>query len=564
MRSRIASLALLYVKSTFSISLPSREELKKPKTLAKTLGIGLGIILLAADFGFIFVMMNLTMYDGLKAAGLQELMLLNAATTASALVFVLAFMLALSMFSMSGIESGFLVLPFSSRELLAAKMFLVYLVESLAGAFVLAIAMVIYGIKEGPPPMFYLNGLVTAFALPLLPTAISYLILLPLMNVSKLFRNKNFILYVGGFLGLAFALAFNFYIQSAMARISDPASISLFANPDSFISKLGKAWIPSWLAWKALSDASSIGGVLAVLGNVAIGVGGFALVVLLFGGAYVRTLRAFNESTFSRKKLLGIGAARGFGRSAGRIFARKSAMISLVSREIRLMNREPMYLLNGPFVVILMPLLIAIVFVAQRGAMAEVMAGIGSLLSGPGGYLVPAAFGAFLGSATSIACTSVSRDAKAIPWIKSMPITPGSYFLAKFLHAELYSVFGILVGCGAGLLFLHTAAVDILLAALLSLLFCTAFNMSGLWLDTAFPKLRWDNPIAAMKQNPNSVIAILGAMGLIGGMAALSLALSLPRYLYAIIYGGLFMLPILAWLRFYPKFAAKKYGKMEA
>ena len=87
MRSRVVSLALLYIKSTFSISLPSREELKKPKTLAKTLGIGLGILLLAADFGFIFVMMNLTMYDGLKSAGLQELMLLNAATTASVLVF---------------------------------------------------------------------------------------------------------------------------------------------------------------------------------------------------------------------------------------------------------------------------------------------------------------------------------------------------------------------------------------------------------------------------------------------------------------------------------------------
>ena len=564
MRSRVASLAILYIKSTFSISLPSREELKKPKTLIKTLGIGLGILFLVADFSFIFVMMNLTMYDGLKSAGLQELMLLNAATTASVLVFVLAFMMALSMFSMSGIESGFLVLPFSSRELLAAKMVLVYLTEALAGVFILAIAMVIYGIKEGQPIMFYVNGLVTAFALPLLPTAISYLILLPLMNASKLFRNKNFILYIGGFLGMGFALAFNFYIQSAMARIGDPASISLFANPDSFISKLGRAWIPSWLAWKALSDASTFGGALAVLGNLAIGLAGFALTVFLFGGVYVRTLRAFNESTFSRKKLLGIGAARGSGRAAGRIFARKSVMRSLVVREIRLMNREPMYLLNGPFVVILMPVLIAIVFIAQRGTMVEVVAGITSLLSGPGGYLVPAALGAFLGSATSIACTAVSRDAKAIPWIKSLPISPIGYFMAKFLHAEVYSIFGVIVGCGAGLLFLHTAAGDLLLAALLALLFCTAFNMSALWLDTAFPKLRWDNPIAAMKQNPNAVIAILGAMGLIGGMSALSLFLSLPRYAYAIIYGGVFVIPILAWVRFYPKFAAEKYRKLES
>ena len=73
MRSRIASLALLYIKSTFSIALSTRKELKKPKTLLKTIGIGIGILFLVADFSVIFVMMNLSMYEGLKPAGLQGL-----------------------------------------------------------------------------------------------------------------------------------------------------------------------------------------------------------------------------------------------------------------------------------------------------------------------------------------------------------------------------------------------------------------------------------------------------------------------------------------------------------
>jgi len=560
MKSRLVSLAILYIRSTFSFSLPPREELKKPKTLAKTIAIGLGILFLVADFSVIFVMMNLTMYAGLKPAGLQELMLLNAATSASVLVFILAFMMALSLFSMSGIESGFLVLPFSSRELLAAKMFLVYMTEALAGIFMLAVAVIIYGIKEGPPLMFYVNGLVTAIALPLLPTAISYLVLLPMMKASKLFRSKNFILYVGGFLGMGMALAFNIYIQSTMARVSDPAGLALLASPDSFISRIGQAWLPSWLAWKALSGASTIHGFLAALANLALGLAGSAAVIFLFGGLYVRNLQAFNESTFSRKSISWTGA----GSRGRRIFVRKPAMFSLVAREIRLMNREPMYLLNGPFVVILMPVLIGIMFVVQRGVLEEVMVSLNPLLAGPGGYLVPAAIGSFLGSSTSIACTAVSRDAKALPWIKSMPISPAKYFMAKFIHAELFSVFGILVGCGAGVLFLKTAVADLLTAALLGLLFTTVINMAGLWLDTAFPKLRWDNPIAAMKQNPTAVVAILGSMGLIGGMAGLSLWLSLPRYAYALVYGAFLLVPILAWVRFFPGFAAKRYGKMEA
>ena len=560
MKSRVANLAILYIKSTFSISLPSSKELRKPKTIAKTIGIGLGIILLLADVGFIFVMMNLTMYEGLKPAGLQGLMLLNAATTASVLVFILAFMMALSMFSMSGIESGFLVLPFSPRELLAAKMILVYLTEAVAGVFVLAIAMVIYGVKERPPFMFYANGLVTAFALPLLPTAISYLILLPLMSASKLFRSKNFILYVGGILGLGFALVFNFYIQSAMAKVSDPAGLALFASPDSFISRMGQAWIPSWLAWKALSEAASAVGFFAVLGNIAIGLLGFVLVIFLFGRVYVRSLQAFSESSFSRKKLFGPEA----GSSRQKIFVQRKAMPSLVMREIKLMNREPMYLLNGPFVVILMPLLLVIVFVAQRDALTEAMGSIQPLLAGPASYLIPAAFGAFLGSSTSIACTAVSRDAKALPWIKSMPIAPINYFIAKLLHAEIFSIFGVVVGCGAGALFLGTAPLNVLIAALLALLFSTAFNMGGLWLETAFPRLSWDNPLAAMKQNPNAIIGILGAMGLIGGMAGISLSIAMPYYAYALFFGVVFMIPILLWAKFYPNYAAKRYLKMEA
>lgn len=560
MRPRFLSLALLHIRSTFAFSLPTREEFKKPKTILKTVGIAIGSLLLLADFGFLFVMMNLTMYEGLKPVGLQGMLLLNAASTASVLVFIMAFMMALSMFSTSGIESGFLVLPFTPPELLGAKMILVYVTEALLGAFILIVAMVIYGIKEGPPVMFYLNGLLSAFALPLLPTALAYLVIVPLMNASKLFRNKNFILYVGGFLGMGFALAFNFYIQSITSKFGDPQAAAMFANPDSMMARLGKAWLPTWLAWKAFDGAASPLGFLAALGNLGLGLGCAAGVAALLGRAYVRSLQAYNETSAAKKK----PAAAGQGIFGRGMLVRRPLLRTLVVREIRLMNREPMYLLNGPFVMILMPALMAVVFAAQREVLAEMSAAIGPLLQGPGGYLVPAAFGAFLGSSTSIACTAVSRDAKALPWIRSLPIAPGKYFMAKLLHAEVFAVIGSLIGCGAGIALFHTAALDAVIALLLANIISTALNMGGLWLDTAFPRIRWDNPIAAMKQNPNAIIAILSTMGLVGGLVAISLFLDLPRYSYAMAFGGVFMAPILAWFRFYPRFAARRYATMEA
>ena len=50
MKSRVLSLAILNIRSTFSISLPTRKELKQPKTLIKTIAIGIGILFLIAEF----------------------------------------------------------------------------------------------------------------------------------------------------------------------------------------------------------------------------------------------------------------------------------------------------------------------------------------------------------------------------------------------------------------------------------------------------------------------------------------------------------------------------------
>lgn len=560
MKPRWFSLLSVYVKSSFSFSLPPLSELKKPKVLIKTAGLALAVLALALNFAFVFVVMNLNTYAGLKPLGLQELMLFNAATTASLLIFVLAFLTALSTFSMSNIESGFLVLPFSSRDILAAKMLFVYLMEVLAGFFFLAIALVIYGIKEGPPIMFYFNGFLCALALPLLPTALAYLILVPFMNMSKFFRSKNFILYAGGLIGLAFALAFNLYIQSAMVEAFDPAALASLSDKPSWISQFGKIWPPSWLTWISLSRAARAEGFFAFLGNLALGAGGFAAVVFLFGEPYVRSIRNFGESSFSRKRLAALGGSG----EKNRIFMRQSAMRALIVREIKLMNREPMYLVNGPLIIILMPVIMAIAFIAQRKSFEGLMSAAGPLLAkGAGAYLLPAAFGSFLGTATSIACTSVSRDAKALPWIRALPVSPLHYFTAKLAHAELFSLLGVALGCGSVALLLRGSVLDTAIGVFLALLFTAAFNMGGLWLDTAFPRLRWDNPIAAMKQNPNAIVAILGSMGIIGGLGALSAWLALPRYGYALLYGAALAVFIVVWLLFYPSFAARRYEKME-
>ena len=556
-RSPFASLALIYLRSMFGFSVPTRAELRDPKKLAKTAGVVVLAIFLVADMGFLFGMTNMNLYRALKSAGLQELLLLNAASSSAVMVLLLSFITALSTWSMSAMEAGFLSMPIPPSRLLGAKMLMIYASNALFALFMMAIAAAVYGWGERPPALFYLYALVSAVALPMLPVAVSYIALVPLMSAAKVLRSRTALLYAGGILGLAAALGFNMYLQRAVASVTEPAWLrDHYAGPDSVISRIGSAWPPSWLAWKAMAGSRNAMGALYALANLALGLAAGAGTAALFGRAYGRSVAGFGETTLSR--------AAPTGEFMGRTFAARPAFVSLLAREIRTMNREPMYFLNGPLVPVLMPVILAVTYIVQRSEFDKLIAQMGPLAEGPIAYLACAALGAFLGSSTSIACTAVSRDAKALAWLRSLPVDPLELMGAKYAHAELFAVFGAAVGALAGGLALGLTALDMALAFALALVAASAFNLAGLWMDTAWPRLRWDNPIVALKQNPNAVFQILGAMAILGGCGVLAGKLELPRYGYAALFGGLFAAAIAVLGAAYPAFARRRIRRWEA
>ncbi len=557
-----ASLARLYIQGFYNLP-GKRAPGDKPtaKEIIKAVGFGALIVLLVGDFGFLFVMMNLGMYEGLALAGLQGLLILNAAVLATMLTLIAGFMTALSTYYLNDMELQLLSMPIKPRALFGAKFTAVYLSEAVVSVFFIGIAMVIFGIKESPNPLFYLWGIIAGVLLPLPALAVSYLIQIPLLSVARFLKNKKAIMMVGGVLGLVFALGFNVYFQGMMARLNNPEAMAgMVAGPDSLITAIGNAYPPALFAWKAMSDPASIDALGWMLALVAICVAGPALVVYFLSGAYARSLLGFNEAHL--KKLTKAGADA----FIVRYIRGGSAFRSLVMREFNMMNREPLYLLNGPFVVVLMPLILGIMLVVQKDMLLSDpdMAGILALINGGFGAVLAGLAGGMLGSFSSITCTAVSRDAKALPFIKSLPVKAGTYMLAKLAHGLIFAVIGSVIGVGLVAMALKLGFVDIISGLVVSLSLSALLNMGGLWLDTANPRLSWDNPIAAMKQNPNSVIAILAAMGLMAGTGWLAFKLSMETGSVLLWFGAL---PVLAFgilLVLYPNYAEKRLARMEA
>jgi len=554
MRSPFPSLALFYAKSLYGLGAPRAS--RGLKGVLKALGIAALVLLVVGDISVLFFTTDLGLYNALKPTGRQSLLLLHASTTASLIVLVLGLLTALSTYFMSQAETALLSLPIKPRHLLGAKLGAVYLSELALAFLLVAVAAGIYGWMERPSPGFYLAALASALAAPLVPLAAIYLLLVPLMRAFRPLRNKNVVMVVGGLIATAAAVAFNIFVQGSAGAFADPAAAAASAGAAgqaAAVARIGESYPPAFLAWKAMTAGGLEAG-LSALGSVALGLGAVVAVAAALGPMYAASLVGFDERRLKR--------VSGGGYIA-RAIRRRSPLASLFLREWRLMNREPVYFVNGPFVVLLMPVILVVMYFAQRETLGATLAQLGSFLEGPLPMLAAAAFGGFLGSATSVSCTALSRDAKALPYLKALPLGPDAYMGAKLLHALSFSAFGALVGAIGGAAVLGLGLAEAAGAFVMALAFSSFVDIAGLWLDTLNPRLSWDNPTAAMKQNVNAVVVILGTMGLLGALGYATTLLGLGKAGFVALYGGLFAAAGAGAAALLPAYARKKLGEIE-
>ncbi len=553
---------LMYIRSFYN--LPGRKAKGEGKSgirqILKGIGIGALAVLVTADVLIVFVAMNMMLYHSLAPMGMQGVLLVNAAISASVLTFVIGFMTILSTYFLNDMELNMLSMPIPPFTLMGAKFITVYLSQAALSFVLMACALGIYGWFERPEFLFYVWGFVSSLLLPLPVLAVSYLIQVPLLSIARFLKNKQTILLFGGILGLAAALGFNVYYQGMMAHAGDSAWVARnFAGSEAIVNRMASAYPPVQLVLLALTEPSGIRGLSALAALLVLCVTGSVLVILLLAKPYARSLPGFNEL---HVKKLGKAGAASFLRSRSR---RGSMFIALVKREVVLMNREPAYLLNGPFVVVLMPLIMILMFMTQKDllltdpdfalVLAMLRGGLASVLIG--------LTGAFLGSATSITCSALSRDAKALAFIRSLPIPPGSYMLAKLVHGLLFAVFGCLTGVLLPGFALKLGTAEILSGLFIALGLSFLVNLLGLMLETVNPRLSWDNPIAALKQNPNTVIIILGEMGLMGLCGFLAFKFRFNQVSSLLWLGALPLALFTALLIPYSKFAERRLARLE-
>lgn len=503
------SLTKLFINSLYGFSgIVSDLKLAK-KSAIKKLAFVILIMMSFSGSVALFVAFNAKMYDLLQPIGLQSLVITLAVILASMLTLVFGLVGTIANYFVEREGDIILSMPLKGWQLLFAKYVSTYVYEGIVSLAVMATGFIVYGVKSGSGPLFYIASVVISLIIPVIPLTIGYFIIIPLMRAGSILRKKDFTMIFTGIIAICFAVGIQYVTQTMVKLTNNSAEmVQKLASKDGIISVVSKVYYPSKWATYGITDFTSTHGFLDFLLFVALSLGIVVVMIITMKHLYETSIVGSQEVTKSRKfndhelkeKLSG-----------------KGQFSALIDREIKLVNREPIYFLNGPLVIILVPLIFGVMIVLQKGELMKTIEQV-MKMHNANYYMTlgTAAFAVFLGVSVNLTSTCISREGKAFEILKSMPINPSKYIWAKLSHGMIFAAIAAVLSTAISQYAFHIGLVHVALALMVSILVSMPLLLCGILLELAYPKLIWDNPQKAMKQNMNGVVIILGTMALVG------------------------------------------------
>ncbi len=522
---------------------------KGPKAIAKSI---LWILLFLYVFGVMIVMYTLYMvgtYKYLAASGNQQSMPLITMLLSIAVIMFFGFTSVASTYYTGKTEELIMSLPISSAKFFEAKFAVSFVSDAIMGLGMFAISSIVYGWNEGllTNPLFYLGFLVSALAFSVVSVFVIYFLFIVILYFIPALRKKKLLTVVATILIIVFCCFYGFLNSSVSLSVTNPEFVNekMGQSIDKIFEFSSKTPVFMYMAG-ALN-----GRIIPILILAAIGGGVIFGLVPLVGGMYVKTLNGFSD--VKSKKISTEKAEEVINKDVRSV----SVFHALFVRDYRNVVREPAFFANGPLFVYLFPVIFilsfSIGFIASgqglggligtikesaQGANAEVLELVKYIAAISG-----AAFTVFSGTFANLATTSFSREGKALNDLKAMPVDFNMIIKVKFWHAMLYvgiaDVISINILVAAYLIFQVPLSFGQLFAVMLVMTIMAAavsllLIFIDMFIDTAHPKLNWENPMMASKQNLNVLWSMLLSMITVG-VVILLLVFVLPKKLYALV-----------------------------
>ena len=181
-----------------------------------------------------------------------------------------------------------------------------------------------------------------------------------------------------------------------------------------------------------------------------------------------------------------------------------SKLRSYFKKEYQTFFRNPVYVINGLFMIFITPFLLPLSF--RISATAESIEQIRALVSAPEFSFYAVLFALAVNVAAS---SSFSREGASFWIMKIIPYSLKQQAFVKALFSTSISIMGIIINCLIFKAYFNYGFIQIGVISFVGILFAALWNLIGVFIDMKRPKLEWTNETEAIKQNVNVVLSIL-------------------------------------------------------
>ncbi len=505
---RLRSLVRAALKANFGFAVLSPRLFKEKKDIWIAAVAVLAVIgIFPTLYGYLRLIKGL--YGMLQPLGQEQAILTFSLLAGQFLILLFGLYYVVSAFYFSKDLEMLIALPLKPVEVMLSKFTVILVNEYLSVLAIVAPVVITFGILAKSGPSYWMNAIVVYFFLPVIPLAVVSLLVVGMMRIVNVSRKKDLLIIVGSLILIAAALSLQFFINKSPGSEPDPqAMVKFFASPDSLIRQVGTSFPPSIWATKALAGGFSGPGLLNLLIFVGTSLAIFCGMLVVAEKLFYRGLIGIREIS-GRRKILSLAMMSRMV-SSGRRPVR-----AIFRREWRIMNRTPVFLLNGVLTAILVPVIFIIMAKAGRGDETFIL--MRGLAAAKPLYVIlsAAAFLIVCGCLSGTSSSTFSREGSQFWMSKVIPVAPREQAVAKFLHSYVIALLGIGAGSAALLVIFRQKAVLFLGALVFALTGAVALTAIGMIIDLARPLLKWTNPQKAIKQNFNVMLALFADLGIL-------------------------------------------------
>lgn len=525
----------------------------------KKTGFGkIGLILLFVIFGVLmfvsFGAIGISVAEKVIEMNLKNIYISLILLLGLFMGFISAIIVAPSVYFLSNDVETYLSMPLKSGYILGAKF--ISLVLSQFYLIILFVAPMAFGLLFVDFSITALIGWIIAILfIPVFPSLVASVLMLILMQVAPFLKDKNKLTMLAGLFSIVLGVGYSIFMQSLKIENITQLLASIM-NKGGLLGVIAN-YLPTLVSSQKMIAAAGIGEFLLHLLIVAgVNIGICTLFLLAGEKLYIRVAQSFG-SVSTKSKVLSQGER------SNAVQRNSSQFKVLVSRNFKSLFRTPTYFLNGVLSTMLLPIvmIISILFpVIKNGGLPSTINIAGSvydislagirdfvLLIFSNNYLDQLAYGAaagmVLGLATGmggVAATAISRDAKHLDSIKSMPIKASSYFNSHILTSMLINAMGQVIFLIPVILLVPF--IPVLYISFFAAIFITTYMLTGidLMIDILHPSLNWTDEVKAMKGNFNAAIASFLAIGLVALLVFLAFKVAIEIKIFLIIVFAIF------------------------